>query len=702
MTPSLLPWLENFAESLSWALFHSIWQGGLIAAGLWVVLRWVHPQKAETRYVAACSALLLTLILPATTFYHLTLPEIPLPSSKIVPSDQNVVDNADLRAAQISAPAEAQSVLSLTTWIFLSWLGGVALLSAYHLMGWSRTRTLVRIGVSPTDSPWQSRLDRLCHSIGLNRAIRLAKSGLIRVPCVIGCVRPVVLVPSSALMGLTVQQLEMILAHELAHIRRHDVLVNYFQTAIETLLFHNPAVWWISRQIRVEREHCCDDVAARVCGSRLLYARALADMEGLRRTDPSFSMAANGASLLDRIRRLAGRPPKVEHKPGVGLMNLVALIALLGFGMLTFDCQTTRTASAARIVPEAMQSIPSQNTIQGRWEIEPRREHILLKMRRDSNSRMGFTIHPDELEAFSVGKNRSFRLERDAGKFVFEGDVKKESGSYSGSGEWTFEPSSAYVEELEGLGFEIASDEKAMELAIHDVTLDFVHGLDREGYRGFSINKLVELRIHDVTPEYIHELAALGYKELSLSKLVEMQIHDVEPEYIRAMKDLGYHDLSASELVEMQIHDVTPEFVGELAELGYADLTTSKLVELQIHDVEPEYIRALGEMGYNDLSASKLVEMQIHDVDLTYIRELAELGYNDLSPSKLVEMRIHRVKPSYIRELADVGLKDLTASRLVEMRIHHVEANFVKKLQESGYDNLTPRRIIELKIHGIH
>jgi beta-lactamase regulating signal transducer with metallopeptidase domain len=698
--------MEGFAEPLSWTLFHSIWQCGAIAVGLWMTLHWIHPQKPQTRYLAACGALLLALIMAVGTFYYLRLPTLASPSSttpQLASATGEMADSQFRITSELSLSPVVIEDLALTSWVFISWLGGMTFLSIYHLMGWTRTRSLVRTGISPPAIPWNKRLERLKDRTGITKTIRLVESKLVNVPCVIGWLRPVILVPSSAFTGLSVQQLEMILAHELAHIRRHDVLVNYLQTVVETLLFHNPAVWWMSRQVRIEREHCCDDLAANACGNRLLYARALADMEGLRKTDPSFSMAADGGSLVDRVRRLASRSSSPGRKPGVGIMNLVVLIALIGFSMLTLDCHTTRNASAARIVPKAVpQTSPSRDAIQGRWNIEPRREHLQLVMRRDSDGRMSFSIDPDELEGFSAGNNQSFRLVRDAGTFVFQGDVESEAGSYSGSGEWYFEPNAAYVKELEGLDFRIASDEKTMELAIHDVTLDFVHGLDREGYRGFSINKLIELRIHDVTPEYIHELASLGYKDLSLSKLVEMQIHDVEPDFIRAMKDLGYDDLSASKLVEMQIHNVTPEFVGELSKLGYKDLTASKLVELQIHDVEPEYIRALAEMGYKDLRASKLVEMRIHRVTLDYIRELTELGYEGLSPSKLVEMRIHGVKPSYIRELEKVGLKDLTASRLVEMRIHDVDADFVRELQERGFEDLTARRVIELKIHGVH
>jgi HEAT repeat protein len=147
---------------------------------------------------------------------------------------------------------------------------------------------------------------------------------------VVGWLRPVILLPASALTGLTPQQLEAIIAHELAHIRRHDYLINLLQAVIETLLFYHPAVWWVSRQIRQEREHCCDDLAVAVCGDSLTYARALLEMEQLRAAGPQLAMAVNGGSLMNRIQRLVGAQPKHANRFGglfAGVITLTTLIS---------------------------------------------------------------------------------------------------------------------------------------------------------------------------------------------------------------------------------------------------------------------------------------------------------------------------------------------------------------------------------------
>src|SRR5438105_9546309 len=141
--------------------------------------------------------------------------------------------------------------------------------------------------------------------MGFERVIRYCECDRLDAPAAFGWIRPVVLLPVRALSGLTEDQIEAVIAHELAHIRRLDCFVNLFQIAVETLLFYHPAVWWVSQRIRTEREHCCDDEAVALCGDAVNYARALTLMEEWR-TAPSLMMAANRSPLSQRVVRILG------------------------------------------------------------------------------------------------------------------------------------------------------------------------------------------------------------------------------------------------------------------------------------------------------------------------------------------------------------------------------------------------------------
>jgi hypothetical protein len=149
-------------------------------------------------------------------------------------------------------------------------------------------------------------------------------------PSVIGWLRPVILAPVGVLIGLAPEQVEALLAHELAHVRRHDYLVNVLQGFAESLLFYHPAVWWISNQIRAEREHCCDDLAVAASGDVLVYARALAELESMRPAHfKAAALSANDGSLLRRIQRLVD--PVAAHRPaGAGVALSLGALLLLG------------------------------------------------------------------------------------------------------------------------------------------------------------------------------------------------------------------------------------------------------------------------------------------------------------------------------------------------------------------------------------
>jgi uncharacterized protein (TIGR03435 family) len=164
--------------------------------------------------------------------------------------------------------------------------------------------------------------------------VRLLASALVDAPTVAGWLRPVVLAPVGVLTGLPAGQLEALLLHELAHIRRQDYLVNILQSVAEALLFYHPAVWWVSGHIRTERELCCDDVVVAVFGDPLTYARALAQLESWRPAHLSAAVAANGGSLADRIARLLGQPRPATHGAvGSGVLTVAVLLASAAYGL---------------------------------------------------------------------------------------------------------------------------------------------------------------------------------------------------------------------------------------------------------------------------------------------------------------------------------------------------------------------------------
>jgi uncharacterized protein involved in exopolysaccharide biosynthesis len=209
------------------------------------------------------------------------------------------------------------------------------------------------------------RLDDLRRRLSIGRPVRLVKSALVEVPTVLGWLRPVILLPASSLAGLTPGQLDAILVHELAHVRRFDYLVNVLQCLIETVMFYHPVVWWISRCIREERENCCDDFVVKVSGNRVAYARALATLESLRGEMPQLAFAASGGSLLNRVRRLLGASGSEETMSlrqigGLALLGVGLVFILLGI-YLNLQTPVYQATVRIKVAPETSAQIGAEN-----------------------------------------------------------------------------------------------------------------------------------------------------------------------------------------------------------------------------------------------------------------------------------------------------------------------------------------------------
>lgn len=268
-------------EALSWTLVHFLWQGSVI--GLVTMAALLVARRPETRYAVGCLGLVAMGAAAIGTFAYLL-------SGGAVP----------VVVLMRSEPTKLELVLP---WVNRIWAAGTAVLLLRALGGWLVARRRTRRGTGSLSSEWQERAFRLAQRLGVEGRARVLQSVAVTVPMVFGWVKPVVLLPACALSGLTVGQVEALLAHELAHVRRHDYLVNLVQTALESVLFYHPAVWWVSSRVRRERELCCDEAAVEVCGDRVLYSNALLRMEETR---IAVAMAANGGSLTERIGRLLG------------------------------------------------------------------------------------------------------------------------------------------------------------------------------------------------------------------------------------------------------------------------------------------------------------------------------------------------------------------------------------------------------------
>ena len=340
---------DQTVQQIGWTLIHFLWEAAAAAIVLASVLLWLRKSKATARYIAACATLALMVAVPCITFYCVGKSHV---RAEVAADEGAVAVSAAPELVKAQAPAETEpaithaspsstspaGTLRLTEkaklllepalpYLVFGWLAGVFALSLWYVGGWSQLQRYKRKMTSAVSQRDYKKVKELAEMLRIRRAVRVLQSALVQVPTVVGWLRPVILLPASAMTGLSFEQLEAILAHELAHIRRCDYLVNMLQTVVEILGFYHPAVWWVSHKIRVERENCCDDLAVAVCGDKVRYARALALLEEMRADRPRLAVAANAGSLLGRIRRLVGDASK-ENKSSAWVGAVITLLVL--------------------------------------------------------------------------------------------------------------------------------------------------------------------------------------------------------------------------------------------------------------------------------------------------------------------------------------------------------------------------------------
>ncbi len=708
----LLAISNDTVRVVAWTLLHFFWQGALIAAALAAALALLRNSSSRVRYGAACLALVAMAAMPVATGSWLTSSHEATPVTPVTGEPQ-----AAAAAAARPAPVAAEAVLGSSAvgsaglaprsalldptlpWLVALWLAGVVALAGVHLGGWVRVRRLRRRGVREVEQRWRRACARLARRLGIRRPVQLLASTRVAVPTVVGWLKPVVLFPASTFTGLGPRQLESILAHELAHVRRHDYLINLLQVALETLLFYHPAVWWASRQARELREHCCDDLAVQVCGDRMVYARALAELEELRFATPVFALGADGGSLLERIRRLAGRTPSEARtsgwlSPALAAVALTASAVLLAFAGQPGFAQEEEVGlvSPTFLPPMILAQLSEQE--QGSSSVRP------------EAARPASTGEPAGAEARSrdpIPLDDLIEMKMHGLDDLLD---EVEGTAYAGlpTGQLLemarFGVDRELIAELDAAGYRDLQAPELVELAKFGVDGELIAELQAVGLGQLSVAELVELAKFGVDGDYVQEMTAASF-EPSFAGLVELAKFGVDEELIRELADAGFGGLQAPELVELAKFGVDGDYVGELRGAGYQVTSVAELVELAKFGVDEELIGELAGAGFGDLPAVELVELAKFGVDGDYLQEMTAAGYAVTSIPELVELAKFGVDEELVAELAELGYRDLAAEELVELAKFGVDGDFVRELRAAGYENLSVEDLARMARHGI-
>jgi len=679
----------DIMRTLGWSLVHFLWQGAAIAALLAAAMAMCH--STATRYVLAVGALTLMLASPVVTFSVLWhgrenaaqsfAPGISLSSLPEIISLSQVASSTAGTAA-IPSPAPRVDVL---LWFVELWFAGVVILSLRTAGGVLWIERMRRRDAKPVSA----KLHELCVSVqqrlGISRAIRYCESTLLDAPAVLGWFRPAILLPLTAITGLSGEQLQAVIAHELAHIRRFDNIVNLFQVLVETLLFYHPAVWWVSKRIRSERENCCDDAAISVCNDAIAYARALARMAESR-TAPGLAMAANRGPLAERVARLIGVGRTRSEFRSAGIA--ASCLCLAGAVFAANGFVGAAHSAFAPGAPAHMNNFARPGNAAGLREPATLPSHISVprlatsQTQARAESLVHSAIHAMVSEMATV-----------ATRVVYSEPDQEQTQSSAAA---TTQPAkSSYIEGMKAAGFDNLTADELIALKVQGVTPDYVRAIHDLGLKP-TVDELISLRVQGITPEYIKEMRAAGFT-VSTDTIIGMKVQGITPEYVKGMHDMGIDTKDADELIGLKVQGVTPDYINRMRAAGVGLKNVDTIIGMKVQGITPDYVDQMKQLGI-DPKSDELIGLKVQGVTPEYIKQMRAAGL-DVTADRAIGMKVQGVTPEYVKEMHELGIKP-DADELVGMRVQGVTPEYIKQMRAAGL-KASSDQLVGMKVQGV-
>jgi beta-lactamase regulating signal transducer with metallopeptidase domain len=681
MTP-LTSWLSPVTlRLLALPLLHFLWQGAALAAMGYVAM--LLCRSAAMRYVAGVLTLALMFAAPIVTFFWLHSADQGTPemvNHEIAITARSLRPAAAVNPSNSKGPGNQESAPAYFLWLVEAWFTGVVLLSLRSAGGILLVERLRRKETIPVTEEILDMCLALQWRMGLTRVVQYCESLHLDAPAVAGWIRPVVLLPVSALTGLSESQLEAVIAHELAHIRRYDAFVNLFQIAVETLLFYHPAVWWIGKRVRTEREHCCDDAAVAVCGNAVTYAYALTHLAESKAA-PELAMAANRSPLVQRIARLLGANTAVESVRGATLSAGVLCMSaalLAGSALLGSVHHAYAQTPTAAPTPAVRAASPTPAVTPGV------RNASVTQPRIPTPAAASAPAAPTPaMESAPIAM---------ANPAAPTAPAIASQASAEGS-------KSSYIDSLKDAGLTDLTVDQLIALKVQGITANYVRSMkdyiqSKDGK--LDVDTLIGLKVQGVTGEYVKGMRAATGQDLDGDDLIGMKVQGVTPEYVHQLHDMGFK-VDVGDIIGMKVQGITPEYVKGMRDLGL-NLDSGDLIGMKVQGITPEYVEKVHALGLKT-DPGTLIGMKVQGISPEYVKGFNDLGMHP-SADELIAMKVQGVTPNYFKEMQAAGFK-MDVDEAIGAKVQGVTPEFVAKVRSHGFKDLTLDKLIALKRTGV-
>ena len=710
--------------AIGWAILHSVWQIAFVALAVAVFLHGLRPANPEVRYAVAGLGLILAAAVPVAS----VVDAVSRGPTKSFAAERSMVlmftSASDepvevFRRAASSAKVERAFVLTegledawsataaplmrgafdgdrvrrfvqpMLPWLFLLWIVGVVLRGSTVVMG---AVGLMRLKqqVVPKRGPWVAVMERLTERLGVRQPVVLVESMTAEVPFVVGWLRPMIVVPSSAFAGIPPAHLESIIAHELAHVRRHDYIVNLLQIALETLFFYHPGVWWLSAQIRAEREHCCDDLAANACYGPLSYARALVQLEELRALPPIYAPAATDGSLLDRVARLTASSSDRGRRGTAGATVVVVLlaVALPLAAWYSAYANVPSPSPASEPLAQAAPAAKPDPAPAAKPDPAPQASRAdsspLTQRQRDHLRRLG--VDARDIEDYAKVGYSDYKTLR---RFAAMGIDARDAAVYQKAG---FRSGKVIVK-LARHGLD-ANDIESFKSVGLDLSENLLLQFARYGVDAEDAKALLDLL---ATASGVDAPKNGDAERRRLSKILLLARLGVDADDIRAYRKSGLK-LSVDDIRRLARLGIDGADLTDIRMLGLK-LSIDEVVELRRHGVDAEDIIEFRRADVPELSTRQIIDLARHGVDAEDMLAFQAAGIPNLTFRQVRDLARHGIDPDEVRAYLKLNLSGTTVRAIIDMARHGIDPEDVTRAQKDGRAKSVDE-LIDLARHG--
>ena len=733
---NVLNWVHSGEMvALGWTLLHFCWQSAIIALLYALVDRCLFRATTAVRYGVAMTMLGLMPLAAIATFIEQERLVVHLDQGEqtVVASQIGSLHTTIAMEAPFVAPAMADSELwiaghadRLMPWIDGVWLAGVCFLALRAAGGWWRLRSLRRSAQVSVPLAVQRSFAKVVGQLRLAQPVVLRLSREVISPMAMGIWRTSVILPLSVATSLPAEQLEAVLAHELAHIRRWDYFCNLLQTAIECLFFFHPAVWWMSRRTRELREVCCDEIAARTCADPGIYAEALLQMEEQRAEHLQLGVALHGkgGTLLNRIRRVMGeRTMEYGSKSAVRVAAACLVVAGLAVAPHVAKGLKAEPAGARIVAGESAAPVPMAQVASGNIAVAapasrneraagvevsqavpapaPAPAAVPVAAAAPAPAAMPAPMpnpmprDEDMQDAESAGGKDYLQKMRDAG---YPLDLNKDLDTIISLRSVGVTPEYAKAMAQAGMGTPTLRELVALKSV--GVTPEYVAGLKGSNAAPTNFKEVISEKAVGVTPEYAKAMAATGMGAPTMHDLVAMKSQGITPEYVAQMKAGGIAPADLHELIALRSVGVTPDYARAMAAAGMGTPTTHDLVAMKSQGITPEYLAQMKAGGLAPANLHELIALRSVGVTPEYAKGMASTGFQGLSTNELVSLKAQGVTPEYVRWIkATFPNADLQEVR--KAAVFHIDEEFINKAKAHSFNTTDLDKLVKLKMTGL-